>query len=209
MEKRSFSSPLLNIFLGALFLLPLFTGCFSSDDDKKTATPTPTDTDPTELYLFRESDTDRDGNLGGRSGADTLCRASSNIPSSVTTVYAFLSTGASDTIAVMPTTYSFPSNIPIYGPDGSSKIADNWADLIDGTIDMNLETAGVLGTSTNWYSGSDTDGTLHTYYCNGWASNSGADGGRTGRSDVTDGTWISNGSGTCDFGNKILCIGHK
>lgn len=198
---------LLNVFLGAILAMPLLTGCFGGDDDDN-KTP-PADTDPTELYLFRESDTDRDGNLGGRSVADTLCGDSSNIPSGVTTVYAFISVSSSDTIASMPANYSFPTDIPIYGPDGTSKIADNWADLIDGSIDMTLETAGVFSSSDTWYSGSDTDGTLHTYYCNGWTSNDVGDGGRVGLTGVTGVTWISNGSATCDATYKLLCIGHE
>ena len=95
-----------------------------------------------------------DGNLGGRAGADALCAASANRPAGYANYRALISTSASDEIRNMPANYSVPTNLPITGPGpGFTRVASDWANLLDGSIDASLATAGVIPGDDRWWSG--------------------------------------------------------
>ena len=104
----------------------------------------------------------------------------------------------------MPGNYGVPTTMAIYSPTGV-KIADNWADLLDGTIDASLAN-GVLGTGADfsrWWSGSLEDGSI-MQTCNGWTDQSG---GTDGNRANTDATWIFQGGwiGSEDWGIVGIC----
>lgn len=140
--------------------------------------------------MYRVDDVLRDGNLGGRAGADALCQASANRPAGSANAHAFISVAAGDAIADMPGNYGVPTTGTISGPTGTL-IANNWVDLLDGSISVDLQTAGVLGAATlHWFTGSNADGSLSAFNCSGWTSNAGAVQSTTGRRDRTDNTWI-------------------
>jgi hypothetical protein len=146
------------------------------------------------------------GSLGGRQGADGLCITTRNtlypsIPG--THVRALISVNPSDQIRDMPLNFGIPANRPIYSASGK-KIADNWADLLDGSIDMTLEQAGVVTTTQFWYSGSNPDGTLNICNCSGWTSPNAYLNGRYGRTWQTDAGWISMGNATCGLSTYHL-----
>lgn len=174
------------------------TGAASNDLLSSTSDMLPP---PVALVIWVGSNS-HDGDLGGRSGADALCGSP---PSGVTGGHALVSIGASDEIRDMPTTYSLPTDRIIVGPN-EVKIADNWADLLDGTIDVTLATAGIGVTA---WSGSDNSGALSGDNCNGFASASGSNSGEQGDSASTT-NWLSRASmstETCNKKNAVLCIG--
>lgn len=189
-----------------LLSVMLVFGCGSTSDN------TDTPTRPTKIYLFRSS-TGTKGNLAGRVGADMLVNASVYKPTGNYTVHAFISVSSSDCIKNMPANYGFPDDIPIVSAaSGNFKIADNWADLLDGSIDIKLADtsgAGVLPDlkSSIWWSGSNADGTV-SVNCSGWMDNSGATNGVVGYGEATDERWIADWQSTGDNFFYILGIAY-
>ena len=107
-------------------------------------------------------------NFGGRVGLDQHCataKANKSIPGVFT--HALISVSASDEIRDMPALYDVPTNLVLLGPTGKH-VADNWADLLDGSIDQSLTDAGV-SSADFWISGSNTDGSVRST-CNGWTT---------------------------------------
>ncbi|MBN2738933.1 MAG: hypothetical protein JXR70_18270 [Spirochaetales bacterium] len=137
------------------------------------------------------------GALGGRSGADLLCSTYVGMQSWLAgkKTRALISVDASDEIRDMPSKYGVPTNLPIVSVSGK-KIADNWADLLDGSIGMTLQDAEILSYQF-WYSGSNADGSLNECNCTNWTSANGYLDGRYGRWLYTDANWISLGNATC------------
>ncbi len=128
-----------------------------------------------------------------------------------------------DTIRDMPTMYDVPANFPITGPTGM-KIADNWADLLDGQIDRSLEEAGLLPLSTYWWSGSFADGSFDADHgCTTGESVSYVfiNGqweriveyypipGARGKSWSTASSWINNYNYPPDCVGRLLCIAYR
>lgn len=149
------------------------------------------------------------GALGGRAGADAMCQAAAKpglIPAGIP-VRAFLSVNASDEIRDFPTTYGVRTDLPVWGPSGIV-VADNWLDLVDGTIDTTLMSSQVMGSSELvWYSGSNADGSLATNHCANWTSGSGGTMGRVGQKGSTASDWISAGAGPCGSNQyNVLCL---
>jgi len=173
-------------------------------------TPVVVTTPPEKLYLFKTINSD--GNLGGRTGADQIVSDYEKKPAGVTVTVAFLSVSASDQLCDIPKNYGFPTDLPIYGPDGTVKIADNWVDLMDGRIDAPLDTAGVLKGGLDesyWWSGSNSDGTAHSETCRGWTDNKRATGGKVGVSFQSSNSWISSTTHPGDDSwNFVLGLGY-
>jgi hypothetical protein len=165
---------------------------------------------PTMLMLYNAGTPD--GNLGGRTGADAICNASGNMPAGVKKVHAFISMSASDQISDMPANYGYQANLAIYGPDGTSMIANNWADMLDGSIAMSLDAAGILPAASTWLNGTNGSGNWAGLVssCQSFVSNNGSDFSFVGLSNNTDSTWMTAGSVTCsDTTHYLLCIGEK
>ncbi|MBI1909064.1 MAG: hypothetical protein HYS22_02715 [Deltaproteobacteria bacterium] len=143
------------------------------------------------------------GNLGGRAGADALCTASVG-SLSCNTIRAFISVSDADEIRDMPGNYGVPTTVAIQGSTGT-KIANNWEDLLDGTIPTSLATAGI--TDTTWWSGSTTNGSLSNN-CSNWTTSSFvAPGGQQAFANVTDSNWISQSNQSCAVGALVvLCL---
>ena len=141
------------------------------------------------VYLFKTDA--HNGGAGGRVGADSLCQTKMTDSYSTlgcSSVRAFLSVDDSDEIQDMPTNYSVPTSYVIKSPDGT-QIADDWADLLDGSIDNSLDTAGLGSTLYHW-TGSSSDGSIRSGLCEGWTTGTGGTRGDVGRKSSTDGTWL-------------------
>ncbi len=80
---------------------------------------------------------------------------------SYSNIHALISISATDEIRDMPSLYSLPEDRALVSSTGN-QVADNWADLLDGTIDSSLQTAGVLTSSSYWWSASTFAGALHS-----------------------------------------------
>jgi hypothetical protein len=183
------------VFLLTVCVAAAIAGITSCSDDSSVS----------KLYLYSAGT--NDGDLGGRSGADTLCDNSSNKPSGVSTAHAFITVSSSDTIADMPSTYSFPDDVPIYNSDESYTVGSNWADLLDSSLSNSLQTMNVT-TATYWWSGSNADGTLYSTHCTNWTTNSSGIGG-IGNATATDGLFMIDGDGSCSSSAAVvLCIGY-
>jgi hypothetical protein len=147
------------------------------------------------------------GNLVGRAGADGLCQASANAPAGYTNFRAFISVSATDEIQDMPANYGVPTTVAIQS-SGGTVIANDWADLLDGTIDTTLAAAGVIGLGHRFWSGSNADGSLNPDNCNSWTDGGGILRGENGHASFSDSNWLSEGgpSPSCNGLFQLLCI---
>jgi hypothetical protein len=166
---------------------------------------------PKALILFNAGT--RDGNMGGRSGADGLCKSAK--PSGVRNPHAFLSVSDADPLINMPSTYKIPIDLPVYGPDGITLLANNWAALMATAttpLANSFATAGVLPADKYWYSGSNNDGTFRddVSECVNFTSNSGSEWVWYGYSSDTSSSLTATGF-LCDQNSTryLLCIGEK
>jgi hypothetical protein len=174
------------------------------------------------MFLFSEG-TDRDGDLktaGGESTArasgDSLCstkKTASHAGLNCTNIRVFLTISADDEIRDFPTLYGVPTSVSIISADGVG-IDNDWNSLLDGNINTDLKTAGVLAGFFNfWWSGSTSSGAVSTTsdnnVCTGFTSNSGG-GTNLAESGVShlnnDGDWIENGVQDCSTSHPYLCL---
>ena len=76
----------------------------------------------------------------------------------------------------LPAVHGFPTTAPVYGVNVATGavtlLADNWADLMDNTIKVSLNTAFGLTGTTYFASGSTDTGDLSGSNCNDWTSSS-------------------------------------
>ncbi|TAN41309.1 MAG: collagen-like protein [Nitrospirae bacterium] len=160
----------------------------------------------TNIILYRH-ETTYNGNLGGRAGANTKCIASVNKPAGYSNFAAFISVNATDTIAGRQAFSGLDISRTIRSTNGTI-IANNWADLLDGSIDVSLNAAGITG--SYWNSGTKADGTLGET-CSAWTVGVSGTGPLLdwGSESVTNTTWIYN-PGSQDFcgdaTSTLLCI---
>ncbi len=148
------------------------------------------------------------GAIGGRLGADRLCGAAARgkvgLPLHSKT-RAFISVDNGDAIWDAPD-FGVPTDRTVTGP-GTVKIADNWADLMDGSIDQTLAGAGVQTAGFFWYSGSNADGSITAATCSGWTDGSAILDGTYGKTVETTSAWLSTGNATCGVElYEILCL---
>lgn len=147
------------------------------------------------------------GAIGGRTGADTLCQNAGNKPVGYSNYRAFISVSATDEIRDMPTNYGVPTSYAVRSPS-NVLIANNWADLLDGTIGTTLTAAGVqVGGPLDWWSGSSSSGALVAgIHCDSWTNPT--VGGVAGRFDSSGSTWITNAYNSCSYPGNLLCIAY-
>ena len=116
--------------------------------------------------VFASSTLD-DGNLGGVAGADAICSAQAAAAGLTGTYLAWISDSGTS-----------PSQRFVQAPAGyvrvdGMRVACDWADLTDGTIQnpINKTESGGAPFSSVW-SGTTTNGTSTGTDCNGWTTNS-------------------------------------
>lgn len=151
-----------------------------------------------------------DGNIGSRSTMDSMCFT--NMPAGFTSYRAFIGISAADSIANLPSNYGIPTTLPIRSVS-NVVLASNWADLMDGTINTNLDAAGVTLGFNSWWSGAENADGSHvdgvTEDCNDWSSNSNVVGGIYGSDALSDSTWMDVGfPAACDQFLAVLCIAY-
>ena len=106
----------------------------------------------------------------------------------------------------MPGKYGVPTDRQVTGPNWNV-IAANWADLLDGSIAMDLAAAGVQTYHDHWYSGSYSDGSVSSYTCSGWTDGSSSAGAIVGSVHATSSMWMDAGGvicGECIY--HVLCL---
>jgi len=154
------------------------------------------------------------GEADAKTGITKFCKDSGDKPAGLSSVRGFISIDSTNTIANLPTNASFSEQLPIKNSAGDATIANNWADLLDGSIAVSFSTAGIItGKVSGWLSGSQSDGTLNTgKNCTGWTSTDGGNDGVSGSITQTDSFWIYNTpADSCSSSNfnPIICIGIK
>ena len=152
------------------------------------------------------------GDLGGLSGADAICQAAADFSSGVQDgVYkAWLSTPS--TSAALRLSQSLT---PYRRMDGV-KIADNWTDLIDGTLDNPLCQGEIDVNPTNCnagcpaaWTGTDSSGNYSSPSCSSWTDDGGALEslmGLAGNACEVDTKWTDFGDVDCFTGIALYCL---
>ncbi|MEM6780483.1 MAG: LamG-like jellyroll fold domain-containing protein [Pseudomonadota bacterium] len=145
------------------------------------------------------------GNLGGVLGAHAICNSHAQDAGLEGSFMAWLTSDDTDT---SPDTSFRKYDGGYYLTDGT-KIADNWSDLTDGTIDSNLDTDenGNAATSTSAWTNTEIDGTrTNTVDCVEWTSESGSESGQTGRTNLSNSQWTENNSELCSGDRNLYCF---
>jgi hypothetical protein len=132
------------------------------------------------------------GNTGGLTGADAICQQRANVAGLTGTFKAWLSGGgvaAKNRITQSPLPYALTNG---------TKVADNYADLIDGTLDAPISVT-ELGTSVfvYVYTGTTATGDASANDCLDWTSTLATGGGSyfmQGYTGFADGMWTNIGS---------------
>ena len=167
------------------------------------------------------------GNLGGRSGADTICEnlkddeLISMFNNSCSNVRALISVSASDEIRDFPTTYSVPTNVKVRSQNGRL-ISDTWSGLfatsssgdptglygnLSNLVGISWQTGGGVNDWGIW-TGSNADGSLNNNHCSGWTSEApNVNGGYGMQEWETVKVWYG-GNVACNnsFKNPLYCI---
>lgn len=182
-----------------------------------TPTPTPSPTPHSDMIVFQGPS--HDANLGGRTGADALCAGARPSGVTHTKIRALISISATDQIVDMPTNYAVATNRPLLGTN-ATVLANDWTDLLDGTIQNSLSAIGF--TSSYAWSGSKVDGTYWTINgfisgCANFTSNVGTNpaGAVIAQTNLTGSFWLgatADGSVTvsddCNASNALICIAY-
>ena len=148
--------------------------------------------------------TQQAGNLGGIAGADAICTAaaaSAGLPGQP--YRAWLGDGSADPAS------RFPQDVGPYELLDGTRIADDWTDLTDGTLDapIDRDESDTLVTSglTAW-TGVAADGSSLPDRCSGWTSSSGAQVGQLGQLDQTGAAWTADGTAACSTPQRLYCF---
>jgi len=144
----------------------------------------------TVIYITTATST---GDLGGREGADTFCADNqpSNLSAGCTNIHAFLGVTSEDEIRDMPANYDYFTSYQIYwwhnDNETYNSMADNWTDLLNGSIAMSQEDG--TGNGNSVWSGSNPNGALSEYHCSNWTDGDVMNFGQIGSGTSTDVLW--------------------
>jgi len=159
------------------------------------------------VYLYAADGT-HTGNLttpyssSARADIDSICAP---VPVSGPASHrAFISISDDDAIRDFPAKYGAPSTWPVKSVTGK-QIAWTWSDMLDGSINMKLEAAGVA--STFWWSGSLADGSFDPdNNCSGWTDGTNAAQGMEGAHNLLSEEWLARDARNCNNSLLVLCV---
>jgi len=148
------------------------------------------------------------GNLGGLTGADSICQIRANAAGLGGTWRAWLSDtrkNARDRIK--------KHNVPITLVDTLKRVANNFIDLTDGILirkinltELGTEVASVRNMWTNTNSEGYRKDMTESLTCDNWSTESSLYGGHTGRHDRTDSEWTEYWYESCDRDGRLYCM---
>jgi hypothetical protein len=134
------------------------------------------------VRIFSVLNTTPGGTFGNRAATSATCAGAAAAQGlSCTSTVALLAYGAGDDIANLPSNHGVPSDVPILAAGSLVKIADDWADFLDGSWDSCLgmgcaplgPTPGGLAGSY-YLTGANDDGTVDAANnCGNWSSTGG------------------------------------
>jgi hypothetical protein len=165
------------------------------------------------IYLFR-TESAYTGNLGGRIGADAICKTAYETYYSrlgAKDVRALINVSALDEIQDMQGNYGIPVDAPVVAVSATNRqpsvmLGVNWFDIIDETISATLASAGIA-TTAHWTGDGTGHGTVaSSYNCNEWTTNQASPQGYIGRDNQQANAWLSSGVSACNNSWPLLCI---
>lgn len=158
-----------------------------------------------DLTAFNEafvSSVTYDSNLGGIAGADAKCAQLASDAGLPGTFLAWISDGVTD-----PASRFVRSATPYVATVDNTVIANDWADLTDGTLDFPITYSeyGVI-VSDSVFTNVNPDGTTKdaTNHCNGWGA--GGTNANLGRSIYSSGLWTNYQTAACGTSERIYCF---
>jgi hypothetical protein len=146
---------------------------------------------------------DYTGNLGGLTGADAQCQQMAKVSGLPGEYKAWLSDGTGS-----PCTRFVQVSVPYRRVDGV-KVADNWADLLDGglaapiNVTNNGQTVNGGVWSATWPNGTLDDSSST---CGGWRVGDRSEIGNIGASPNTDGFWTRLTNRSCEDLASLYCF---
>jgi len=144
------------------------------------------------------------GKIGGLAGADFLCQDLAESAGLPGTYKAWLSDSTAS-----PSTRFVRSKGPYVLVNGK-RIADNWRDLTDGSLDIPInvtQTGSKAADSTSVWTYTKADGAAidaNTNTCGHWAAATGD--GDVGSDTSRNATWTDNGAAACNTGQHLYCF---
>jgi hypothetical protein len=143
-----------------------------------------------------------DGNQGSAAAMDTFCQASATARNFTGTWRAWASDSTSS-----PSSRFAQAAVPYRLLDGST-IANNWADLIDGSLahSINVLEDGTIAAPSEIWTGTMTAGTLAAFTCTNWTTNSSTSTAIVGRTDVTAAGWTFQAQEFCNVNLRVFCF---
>jgi hypothetical protein len=149
-----------------------------------------------------------DGNLSGIEsyrGGDDTCQSLAHAAGQAGAYRAWLSDAATS-----PSKRFTHASIPYVLVNGTV-IANDWADLTDGTLAAPIDvtesgaTTGPPGNAIAW-TGTNSDGSAASSNCAGWTSNAASDPGLVGAPGFTSSFWSSALAGACNSSARLYCF---
>lgn len=180
------------------------SSCSDSLDNDCDGNTDGADTDCLTSLIIFVSSTTYTGNLGGISGADTICNGLADEADLTGTFVAWLSditTDAKDRITI--------TDMPFKLVDDTIIIANDLADLIDGTIDnkINIDENGQTGIDAEVWTGTNEFGLkIIDKHCSNWISALHEVKGKKGKSKESDKKWTNEKDKECDNSLRIYCF---
>jgi hypothetical protein len=141
------------------------------------------------------------GGLGGLSGADDLCQARADAAGLSGIFVAWLSDSARSVSTRL-------DRVGIFELVDGTRIADDWADLVDGNLQAGInvsESGGAVADGPVW-TGTTASGSASTNNCSNWSSSVGGNDGDVGQSGSTGSPWTANGSAACNTSARLYCV---
>jgi cysteine-rich repeat protein len=170
-----------------------------------TPTPTPTATPVAPRKRVFISSTTSTGNLGGLSGADATCQSLATAAGLSGTYLAWLSDATQS-----PVMRFTQATVP-YKLVGGTVVANDWTDLVDGTLSaaINRSETGTLIDNADVFTNTKASGDgIATTHCQNWTSSAPADATNVGlaKTGATNSIWTVFASVRCDTANHLYCF---
>jgi hypothetical protein len=145
--------------------------------------------------------TTTDGGFGGTAGADAICAGRALAANLSGTFKAWVSVSGDG-----PST-RFTQSLQVYGLLDGTPIANNWSDLVDGTLAhaIDLDENGAHAGGSVWTS-TDASGTPTTDNCNNFSTTSAGFSGVCGDTAQTAAGWTDSSTPGCALKLRLYCF---
>lgn len=154
---------------------------------------------PKRAFITSTSST---GNLSGLAGADLRCQNLADAVPLGGTYKAWLSDGTTSAAS------RFTQFASYYTMVNGTRIANNWADLTDGTIAarLNVTESGATVSSAVWTNTSISGGITGTRHCSNWVIGTSAQTGSEGTTGYADYSWTADTYNNCNQIKRLYCF---